>query len=204
MLWKWIRVYDTNSGAFVCHYCFMCSLPHLHMWVWKLTSAFQSVRSHPLCTSTIAECILSHDNKRWSTAYFFFQPLGMIFHHSCLLTGPGLLSKQTSPEHNLNAQHLAFSNCWCAAVDCCHQKLLVSKLRDVWGPHCLIRLWNYVVFIMKWRKKDVVCKKTAKVHTSVSRKEIRREKRHTAFTDARCLSGLRPALRSTNHYHRLK
>ena len=62
---------------------------------------------------------------------FCFQPLGMFIPLSCLLTGPGLYSKQTSPEHNLNAEHLAFSNCWCAAVHCCHQKLLVSKLQDV-------------------------------------------------------------------------
>lgn len=161
----------------------------------------------------MAERILSHETKTWKTTYIFFfcQPLGMIIPLSCLLTGPGLYSKQTSPEHNLNAEHLAFSNCWCAAVDCCHQKLLVSKLQDVLGPRYLMRLWNYAsffFFITKWEKKMPFArkKKSAKVReTSVSFREgAESEKKEGIHTHASLSVRPGPAKRSTHHYHMLK
>lgn len=70
---------------------------------------------------------------------------------ACLLTCPGSLSKQIPSEHKQeSAEHLAFSNCWCAAVYCCHQKLLVCKLWPVWGPRYLMSVWNCVVCVMKF------------------------------------------------------
>lgn len=145
----------------------------------------------------MAERILSHETKTWKTTYIFFfcQPLGMIIPLSCLLTGPGLYSKQTSPEHNLNAEHLAFSNCWCAAADCCHQKLLVSKLQDVLGPRYLMRLWNYAsffFFITKWEKKMPFARKKNQQRSAKHLSRLERERslrRRKAFTHMRvCLS----------------
>lgn len=114
-------------------------------------------------------------------------PLGMIIPHSCLLTGPGSLSKQASPEHNLNTEHLAISNCWCAAVDCCHQKLLVSKLQAVLGPPYLMSLWNYVVFLFLHQegKNVLACKK--RVNTCLTQKGDSERDRS------------RPAMRRINH-----
>lgn len=124
-------------------------------------------------------------------------PLGVIIPHSCLLTGPGSLSKQASAEHNLNTEHLAISNCWCAAVDCCHQKLLVSKLQAVLGPPYLMSLWNYVVFYSYIRRGKMFLL-ARKGWTPVSlRKEILSETRisHTCC----CPHRSRPAMRRINH-----
>lgn len=180
---------------FIVIYWPICSFPPSSQGKYnelKLTGHCQRVHSHPCGTSTISEFMLSHGNKRCS-------PLGVIIPHSCLLTGPGSLSKQASPEHNLNTEHLAFSNCWCAAVDCCHQKLLVSKLQAVLGPPYLMSLWNYVVFYSYTRrgKNDLACEK--RLNTCLTQKgDSEREKTRIIHTCC-CPHRSRPAMRRINH-----
>lgn len=85
---------------------------------------------------------------KMENSVFFCQPLGMIPLpvHSRMPPGPGLYSKQTSPEHNLNVEHLAFSDCLCAAVDCCHPCLKTTRCLGTTLPDEVMKL---CCFLMK-------------------------------------------------------
>ena len=115
----------------------------------KSNQAYFKVKAHIHCAHQQWLTLFSVVTIKYGEQHIYVASHLAWSHRRCLLTGRGSLWKQTSPEHNVSAEHLAFSNCWCAAVDCCHQKLLVSKSWYVQGLHHLMRLRNHNVFTMK-------------------------------------------------------
>lgn len=131
-----------------------------------------------------------------NSIFFFCQTLSMISPLIYLLTGPGLLSKQTSPEHNLkNAEHLAFSNC-CAAVDCCFIRNSSLVLYRLFVDHTT--WWAYeIMLLLLWSwQEGVFMKKLKPSETPVYLKEEVSDGDKIAFTPW-LFRVPRPAMQST-------